>query len=515
MSGTRRTHGTALSEVIRKAHLIQQNHHLNNLRFLFIVEEEVLRGGQRKSRKTNIESSDSRNTLHSNSPTDRPAHSSLESIKRPLMAALSDLLKTTIKLRLTNTAQDKIEEVDNDDLELVGNYESSPTSKLTEEAFEKRLQKHPSSSPRCNSPLLVSSSGKNLDKKDLDPQEETSRKDLSEKLDYILQQFNINSNILDYCYKDRNMNISFQHFIMICDQGTLDIIVSKVNEHLYTIMKDKYGNYLIQKLIKRDAKFMKKIEAVSKSNFTELAENEYSSRVLQALVYESSEFRLFVHQYFRNNLVTGISKISSMFILLIAIKCSSSSLEYVYIVDQFVANPLLFEYKLFKRVLIGYIQFADDMTVVDRIWKTLSGMPFGNFFDLKFGALILLMLVKRGHQKAMTKIALSIHTSLPNLVTRRYFKLVAEKLLHPKYAAIHSLVSEALQQTSIETLNEIREKSKTDFYFVVYLIISSHSKESDKQQLQRFVAEVELKFGSLPREDAPAAGGLKKEPLRA
>ena len=492
-----KSQSSVMEEIKIRSPQVQNNHHSVNLRFQFSMAHDN-RPQQYLLRKMNIASLDSRNTLTSNSPTHSNSpcipESTLECAKRPIIAALSNLLKNTIKLRLTRVAEDKMEEIDNDELELAGGADdiqvTSPKYQTGE--AERNLGGDLTTKPAQQKTLPATLVKKGSEKEDSDLSEELSR-----NLDWIQKEFSVKSNILDYCYNDKNLNISFQHFIKICCPKTLDIIVSKVNEHLYTIMYDKYGNYLIQKLLERDLSFRSEIEGICKFNFAEMAENEYSSRVLQALASVSPSFRRFVNQYFKENIEFAISKISVTFVLLITMKYSESSTEFYYIEELFISNPMLFEYKLFKRILIAYIQFADDMRIVHRIWKRLSGVTFGSFFDLKFGALILLMLVKRGHQKAMKKIALKFRTTLPSLLNRRYFKLVAEKLLQPKYSPIHPIISQQLQQIPFETLDQIHASSPTDFYFVVYLIVSSFSKETDKELLQQFMKKVELKYGSI------------------
>ena len=478
---------SARDEMRARAEQVSDNHCESNLHFRVKIEESGI--CSKMMNKRDFAHLETRNTLLSFNQLQDDASAqpelTIESLKRPIIASLRNQLQGILKLRLTD-ANNKAE-VDDlvEDLDELAALQKKHQNKGNSNKFRS-----------SEAQQAASISGHHEDKRrqalSLDEQDQVQMD--NGNLQRIAHEFNIDTDILDYCIAEKSYNMAFQTFILQCDESTLRLIVSKVNEQLFTIIGDVYGNYLVQKLMVRSKPFLVHIQAICQKHFAHLAQNEYSSRVLQALVQMRPSFRAFVYEFFKNNMIFGVSKISVTFTLLTAMKCSESSQEFYFIEKLLESNMKLLECKLFKRVLIGYIQFADDSATLDRIWKLLSGV---SFFQAKFGALILLMLVKRGHQKAMRMICEDVTTSLPSLLSKRYFKLVAEKLLHPKYFPIQSLISTALKQISFETLEEIRCSSKANFYFVVYLIISSYSKESDKEPLKRFIQQLENRFGRL------------------
>ena len=92
------------------------------------------------------------------------------------------------------------------------------------------------------------------------------------------------------------------------------------------------------------------------NNFERLAKNEYASRVMQALVTESSDFRTFTLNTLiqSNDLIAN--HIPAVFLASSAIRHSHSNQEYLGFRDLYFANRYLLKSKHFKRVLVSVVE---------------------------------------------------------------------------------------------------------------------------------------------------------------
>lgn len=305
----------------------------------------------------------------------------------------------------------------------------------------------------------------------------------------IVSTFESRSRLLTYCVGSKDLNVAFQHYIMNTQPEILAFIRQKAVQELDSLMFHKHGNYLIQRLIQRDKISCHTIFKVCMDNFRQFGENEYSSRIMQVLIEVHPGFRAYVHTYFSSNIAFSYSKICVTFLLLIAMRHSDTSQEFQYVYDHLKRDPGLYEFKLFKRVLIGYFQFA-DYSMIGNMWSLILTIePFEAYFDKKFSSLILLMVIRRNYEVALKQIAWYFSSRFSEIIKRKYSKVVAEKFLQPKYMNFRQLLCTALTVMKEEELKNIQTGSEENFNFYLYLTIASF-KETQNEELEAYLRKI-------------------------
>lgn len=305
----------------------------------------------------------------------------------------------------------------------------------------------------------------------------------------IVRNFNEQSTLIQYCQGTKDLNVAFQKFIMNLSQDQIGLIRSMAIREFGVLIFNKHGNYLIQRILQRDRLYSDFVTKTCVEKFKVFASNEYSSRVMQTLIRERSDFRTFVHQYFAKDVGYGVSKITVTFLLLIAMRYAEDSEEYVYVHNELVKDCTLYEYKLFKRILISYFQFAKS-SMISETWRLImETQTFESFFDKKFSSLILLMVVRRNFEPAILDIAWHISKKLGSLIRRKYFKVVIEKLLQPKYKSCRSALNSSLSAIPLHELAVLLKESREHFNFYLYITIASF-RESEGSQLEAYLKKI-------------------------
>ena len=311
----------------------------------------------------------------------------------------------------------------------------------------------------------------------------------SQFYEVICNTFNDDSNLMEFCEGTKDLNVAFQQFIMNISQPAMTILREMAIREFNALIFNKHGNYLIQRIVQRDRQFSNFVTKACIENFRAFAADEYSSRVMQMLIKERADFRSFVHKYFEMDISYGYSKITVTFLLLIAMRHSPDSSEYAYVHREMEKDHSLYEFKLYKRILISYFQFAKAAMVCDT-WKLImETQSFESFFDKKFSSLILLMVVRRGFDPAIRDICSQISRKMVSLIKRKYFKVVVEKLLQPKYKSCRAAMNQSLSAISIRDLATLQKDSIENFNFYLYVTIASF-KESDTDQLEAYLKRI-------------------------
>lgn len=314
----------------------------------------------------------------------------------------------------------------------------------------------------------------------------------------INSTFNNKCRLLSYCEGTKDLNVAFQHYIMNATPETIEIIRHKVIEEFDLLIFNKHGNYLLQRLVQKDDACCQMILRICINNFETFAGNEYSSRVMQVLIEVHPGFRTFVHSFFNKNIAFSYSKICVTFLLLIALRHSETSACFRYVYDHLKRDPGLYQYKLFKRVLIGYFQFA-DYSMIGEMWTLILTIePFESFFDKKFSSLTLLMVIRRDHQDAIKQISWYLLTRFPKIIKRKYSKVMAEKLLQLKYLNFRESFNGALVAIKPYDLDSLRSSSEENFNFYLYITIASFQ-ETQTAELEAYLRKIKQLFPtSLP-----------------
>jgi hypothetical protein len=305
----------------------------------------------------------------------------------------------------------------------------------------------------------------------------------------IKDNFGENSSLIEYCEGTKELNLAFQEFIMSIGPKQMGLISEKTRQEFGVLIFHKHGNYLVQRVLERDHLFLDFMVASCVQKFKMFASNEYSSRVMQILIRERRDFRLFVHKYFERNIRYAVSKITVTFLLLIAMRHAEDSEEYAYVHTAMVIDPTIYEYKLFKRILISYFQFSKSTMISDTWRLLLKTQTFDTFFDKKFSSLLLLMVVRRNFEPAIRTFTSLIGQKLSSLIWRKYFKVVVAKLLQPKYKSCRAALNASLTGVSLHDLSVLEMESAAQVNFYLYASVASFE-ESDGAGLEAFLKKI-------------------------
>lgn len=289
----------------------------------------------------------------------------------------------------------------------------------------------------------------------------------------IRLNFSEKNSLYFYCQGSKDLNIAFQLFIMDMSLPLMALIRNKGIEEFQVLVTNKHGNYLIQRIVQKDSLFCDFVVQSCKNNFETLASNEYSSRVMQLLVKERSDFRDFVHHFFKENIRFACSKLTVTFLIMIAMRYSQRTADFLYVHEAMVQDQSLAGVALFKRILISYFQFADQAMALGTYSLLRKICSFESFFDKKFNSLLLLMIVRRGFDPIVKDIFKSLSKKFVSLIDRRCFKLIIEKLLQGKYATCRCLLKDSLTKVGISDLITLLKKSPDNFNYYLYLVVGS------------------------------------------
>lgn len=310
----------------------------------------------------------------------------------------------------------------------------------------------------------------------------------------ICRDFDSNSSLCSFCESSKELNLAFQRFIQEANPQELALIRNKAIAEFEQLVLHKHGNYLIQRIIKKDKVFANFVVETCVANFERLSNNEFSSRVMQLLVAVRADFRAFVHSFFKEHIHYACSKLTVTFQLMIAIRHSSKPADFAYVHQAMIQDHSLIGVALFKRVLISYFQFADEK-MANETWGYMKKIcSFESFFDKKFNSLLLLMILRRGFGQILSDIFMQFSKKVADLIDRRCFKLVAEKLLQHKYENCKRQLKDALTSASLSDLASLIKKAPTNFKYYLYLTVASFD-STEVKDLQRFIAKMGQNFG--------------------
>ena len=99
------------------------------------------------------------------------------------------------------------------------------------------------------------------------------------------------------------------------------------------------------------------------------------------------------------------------------------------------------------------------------------------------------MVVRRNYEQAITDISWHVSKKLSGLIKKRYFKVVVEKLLQPKYKSCRAALNESLGSQSLRDLVLLRKESLENFNFYLYITVASF-READTDQLEAYLKKV-------------------------
>lgn len=274
-----------------------------------------------------------------------------------------------------------------------------------------------------------------------------------------------------WCLGSRTRNLAFQSFLESLDEKDCKEIAAQMVPRIPYFMVEKHGNYVIKKMIDYDKDFMKSVECYCRKNFKALADDEYSSRVMQSLVDSSPEFLDFVVDHFKKDLKPTFTKISLMFILVAAIRKAASQKRFEFLIDYMEANPQVFDIKLFKRILISFIQYATEDEVLATWNVVINAQNLEALLKDRFGSLLFLMLIRRGHPVVLGEIGLLMKQRVDFVFSTKFYKSITSKLTYSKYCSFRMIYLNSLLNISPKSLKALKSQDKK-YTEYVYSVLS-------------------------------------------
>lgn len=285
--------------------------------------------------------------------------------------------------------------------------------------------------------------------------------------------------------EDKTESRALQAKIASADDHELNTFVTLVHNTLPELIVNAYGNYVVQQAVLRSNHLTEVVVAYCTENFELLAANEYSSRVMQEIANVCKKFRLHVFDWFSKHLHLAIDSVPAVFLLTSALSASFDPEEFqalTSLVMSYNSESKIFKQKLYKRVLISFLENCSD-THFDAVCSAyrVTSRPLV-FLDDKFGALIMLTLIQRGHAPTLDCLCKLISFQMEALFCTKFFKFLFFKLAkenRSSKAATLARLNESLAKIPYHHLQKILEQkaSATFFCFLVASTLNTNEVE--------------------------------------
>ena len=189
------------------------------------------------------------------------------------------------------------------------------------------------------------------------------------------------SELRSMCCQSREQSMLFQHYIESCPEEIFSILQDKIFSDIDFLMLHEYGCYVVQRVMQRSYTNIGRVEKFCREHFIKLAFNEFSSRVLQILIKNSSEFRQFVFESLKGKLNMCADSISVVFLLAVAIESSLDPSEYDYIkTTVFTKTKSIIQSKFLKRLVVVLIENLPEQGLDQLFVKLKIDDNFMEFF---------------------------------------------------------------------------------------------------------------------------------------
>ena len=242
--------------------------------------------------------------------------------------------------------------------------------------------------------------------------------------------------ILMWATHSKERSLALQYFSQECDAECFKRFIGLIVKHISILIKDRYGSYLVQKIIARDQK--KAINAIGDycvSTFEALAKNEYSSRVLQRMIELSEEFRHYAMSIFKNHLELYAKDAASFYLITTGILHSVNE-EERDILSEYIRDKSKrwYESKVIKKLILVYLDVCSKEKIDFYFeWLNLRENLL-LFLQDKHSCNLLLKFLERQHSLARSLVLSSLKKNLIETVKPKFFGyFIAEilKFCHP------------------------------------------------------------------------------------
>lgn len=294
-------------------------------------------------------------------------------------------------------------------------------------------------------------------------------------------------NIMTLCTNSRRSSISLQQSLDLLDNASLETISNIFLRNLNVLLFDKYASYVLQRLVTKYPPFLSRLERFIKQDFFELIHNEYSSRILQALILHSTSFQIFTREKLRLNPEHLLQSIPSVFLIATAIRInaqSSESDQYSFLVSLISSQPSMLDSKYYKRVLVSIAEVGHYPTLTQLYAELARHYTLMELLEDKYLTYILLMYIQRDHPSAVNDLLDLLKTRPQELFRSKFFGFLVTKMIerdrtHPFIDKLHSAFANNAEKLSNLLKSRI---GKDSYYFFFYVLLHTLPKTDSGKQ---------------------------------
>jgi len=288
------------------------------------------------------------------------------------------------------------------------------------------------------------------------------------------------------CCSGKMQSVAFQQYVSLCSDHTLNQITNCIEKDIYFIVKNEFGNYVVQRILKRDRQFVQRMEEFCMANFLDLTLDEFASRVMQALIPLSPKFRKFTLATFSQRLDLCFESISAVFLISMAISCSTDPSEYSFVRELVVGDTArLLSSKFFKRVVVSFLEKA-SIADLDALAKQLDICSFVSLLSDKYRTYLLLVFLQRAHRPTLAALGREIRTNLYPLLQAKFFKFLVTSLIHSDSGEALHQMHMAFRSVDASTLRSLHCMDKDYLRYFVYIAVAT-AVNNDIAQLPTFL----------------------------
>lgn len=237
------------------------------------------------------------------------------------------------------------------------------------------------------------------------------------------------------------------------------------------LLKDKYGNYIVQQAVSTSVEFRLFLEQKCVADLDAMAANEYSSRVMQSLARESASFRRTALLWLSNRLELLIDNLPSVFLLTASIQAVTDPSDLACLRQSLFkeTSRKVRDSRYFKRIVMSFAEkcsFAD----LDSVYYCFDlDSSLRQMLDERFGSLVVCAMVMRGHRATIKALVHQVKSDLVHMTKTKYFRVFLYRVTKdPASRWIKQTLFRALLMTNSNQVHESVKKPDS-CYFVIFV----------------------------------------------
>ena len=267
--------------------------------------------------------------------------------------------------------------------------------------------------------------------------------------------------LLDWSTRSKTSSMALQASIDSCSEMGLDRLFGFVRNNLDFLVAHRFGSYLIQKLLVRDGRMAALLTEYCQAFFYQLANDEYSSRIMQRLIELSPTFRRFAMLTFKSDLELYTKGVAAGFLVSAGVLHSQNEEERDVIMNHIKKGSphKILENKYFKKILVTYLTVCSS----EKLDKLFSWLRFDKgiryFLQDKHSCFILVKYLERHHHKSCAAMINTLKRKTVSTIRTKFFGYFIGQLVKKQETVRICLeISETLRSINREDFgNLLRE----------------------------------------------------------